>query len=84
MTILYTQRGKSRQLGDTLCAGMDVEGVSNGSHGDRFLDSRLRRMIFRDQGKNRSRTEGAARPVDERLAPTGAKRRPARLSDDEI
>jgi len=41
-------------------------------------------MIFRDQEKNRSRTEGAARPVDERLAPTGAERRPARIFDAEI
>ena len=41
---------------------------------DGFLRSRKKTQPYR----------GAARPVDERLAPTGAKRRPARLSDEEI
>ena len=41
---------------------------------DGFLRSRKKTQPYR----------GAARPVDERLAPTGAERRPARLSDEEI
>ena len=41
---------------------------------DGFARSRKKTQSYRD----------AARPVDERLASTGAERRPARLSDEEI